>query len=376
MGSSLRRRFALLFAATLAFAQGAPQVKVVAGTYHTLALGSDGRLWAWGLNDHGQLGDGTTQDRPLPSLSRPPAGVTLRDLAGGESHSLLLTRDGRVFACGRNDRGQLGTGVGSGSTAWVEIPGLDRVIQVACGLHHSYALRADGSVVAWGDNRHAQAGPAGEAVIRRPRVLPLPPMRAVAAGATHGLALDAAGEAWGWGDGRNGALGASMNAVFPPFLLSFLPKVRQIAAGDRFALALLEDGTVQAWGRNDHGQLGDGTRKDSSTPRTIPGLSGITALGAGMAHGLAQGAEGRLWSWGDNNMGQLGHGAPGHATHPMQVNLPASPTPWTLCVGGYHAFFTTSGSNLLGVGYNEFNQLGDWSYQNRRSPVKPRKDIP
>ncbi|MBI3132207.1 MAG: hypothetical protein HYZ13_12880 [Acidobacteria bacterium] len=332
------------------------------------------------MNEHGQLGDGTTQDRALPSPIPQPPGQVIRSLAAGEGHSVLLTRDGRLFASGRNDRGQLGNGSTTASVNWIEVKGIDRVIQVACGLHHTYALLADGSVWGWGDNRHSQVSGAGETSIKLPKQLPLTRIRTVISGATHGLALTEEGGAWGWGDGRDGVLGAgSKGPKFPPVPLAFLPPLKQMAAGAGFTLALTRNGEVLAWGRNDHGQLGDGKRAGSSTPRTVVGLAGITTIAAGQAHSLAQGSSGRLWSWGDNNMGQLGHSAPSYATHPMYVGLPAGSgngEAWMLAAGGFHTVIYQSGASIYGFGYNEFNQLGDWSYQNRRSPVPPRKLIP
>jgi alpha-tubulin suppressor-like RCC1 family protein len=157
-----------------------------------------------------------------------------------------------------------------------------------------------------------------------------------------------------------------------------LSHLRQIAAGDGFSSALRADGTVLAWGRNEHGQLGNGTQQDSAKPCPIPGLRHILTLNSGYEHTVALDQKGSLWSWGDNNLCQLGNTAPSYSLVPMPVVMPSDMHPrgpWQVAVGGYHAMICAPGGPILGFGCNQQNQLGDWSWENKRIPVSPNRNI-
>ena len=109
---------------------------------------SDGTVWAWGKNDNGQLGDGTTEGKSVPVQIESLSGVIA--LAAGSYHSLALKGDGSVWAWGNNAHGQLGDGTTEGKSVPVQIESLSGVIALAAGNSHSLALKDDGSVWAWG----------------------------------------------------------------------------------------------------------------------------------------------------------------------------------------------------------------------------------
>ena len=132
-----------------------------AGDHHTLAIREDGTVWAWGRNSDGQLGDGSTTNRPLPVQVAGLSNVI--QVAGGGAHSLALRNDGTVWAWGRNYDGQLGNGTVAGDeplpvTVPVRVSGLSGVIQIAAGARHSMALKGDGTVWTWGANTSGQLG--------------------------------------------------------------------------------------------------------------------------------------------------------------------------------------------------------------------------
>ena len=134
-------------------------VQVATGGIHSLAVKFDGTVWAWGWNGIGALGDGTTTDRNTPVQVSGITGVV--QVAGGGSHSLALKSDGTVWAWGSNQYGQLGDGSypvsGAQSNTPVKVSGLTGVVQIASeGLYHSLALKSDGSVWAWGWNQYNQ----------------------------------------------------------------------------------------------------------------------------------------------------------------------------------------------------------------------------
>jgi alpha-tubulin suppressor-like RCC1 family protein len=123
------------------------QERIAAGAYHSLAVRSDGTVWAWGYNRFGQLGDGTILNRTAP-VQVPGLSEVVAVAAGG-LHSLAVRSDGTVWAWGNNSAyGQLGDGTTTDRTAPVQVQGLSEVVTVAAGYHHSLAVRSDGT--GWG----------------------------------------------------------------------------------------------------------------------------------------------------------------------------------------------------------------------------------
>ncbi len=127
-----------------------------------MALKNDGTVWAWGNNDAGQLGDGTTTRARAPARvkdSTDPSGylIGVTALAAGRDHTVALKNDGTVWAWGGNYYGQLGDGTISSLTP-LQVAGQSGVISIAAGFYHTVALKNDGTVWAWGDNKYGQLG--------------------------------------------------------------------------------------------------------------------------------------------------------------------------------------------------------------------------
>ena len=298
---------------------------VAAGEHHSLALKSDGTVWAWGFNGFGNLGVGTTTDRLTPAQVQGPGGVGFLTgivaIAAGTDYSLALKSDGTVWAWGRNNAGQLGDGTNIDRSA--PVPGgagfLAGVVAIATKKFHSLALKADGAVWAWGLNDFGQLGngTAGGASATPAEVSGLADVIAIAAGADHSLALKADGTVRAWG---GGLLGNGANTISPtPVQVSNLAGVIAIATGADHSLALKADGTVQAWGFNGLGQLGDGTTTDRLTPVPVSGITEVTGIAGGFHHSVALKSDGTVWAWGLNNHGQLGDGTTTDRLSPVMV---------------------------------------------------------
>ncbi|WP_295612432.1 hypothetical protein [uncultured Lamprocystis sp.] len=127
-------------------AGGNPEMqRLASGHLHSMAIKTDGNLWAWGWNSHGQLGDDTTTDRSTPVQVL--TGVAA--VAAGEAHTLAIKTDGSLWAWGWNWNGQLGDGT---TDHFTPVQVLTGVAAVAAGYLHSLALKTDGSLWAWGYN--------------------------------------------------------------------------------------------------------------------------------------------------------------------------------------------------------------------------------
>ena len=114
-----------------------PIIKISAGESHSLVLKKDGMIWAWGRNEYGQLGDGTTENRSIPVKVKFISDVI--DISAGASHSLALKKDGTVWAWGNNSFGMLGNGTISENRGIVQVSELENVISIETGSTHSFA---------------------------------------------------------------------------------------------------------------------------------------------------------------------------------------------------------------------------------------------
>src|SRR6266478_1004430 len=278
------------------------------GLYHSLALKSDGTVWAWGYNGYGELGNATFTSNNTPVQVLGPGGVGfltgVTAIAVGGLHSLALKSDGTVWAWGLNFQGQLGNGTVTNSNTPVQVLGpggvgnLTGVTALAVGggqNQHSLALKSDGTVWAWGYNGQGQLGNATNTTSNTPvQVLGLSGVTAIAGGVFHSLALKSDGTIWAWGYNFYGQLGNGTNTDSnTPVQVLGLSGATAIAGGNYHSLALKSDGTVRAWGSNGAGALGDGANTNSNTPVQVLGtggvgfLSGVTALAAGFEQSLA-----------------------------------------------------------------------------------------
>jgi alpha-tubulin suppressor-like RCC1 family protein len=300
-----------------------------AGNSFNLAISGDGngRVLAWGHNQDGQLGDGSTE----PSAS-PVRVFGLRNVvatATGNSDALALLSDGTVMAWGNNQAGQLGNGQ-RGSETDSTIPhlvhGLGGVTAIAAGGNHAYALLENGTVMAWGSGESGQLGNGStQASLVPSPVTGLSHVRAISSGNRFGDALLEDGTVMTWGYNRFGQLGdGSTTSRLTPVPVVGLSNVKQISGGgnlssDGHNIALLNNGTVMTWGDNESGQLGDGTTTDSSVPVAVHGLSDVSSVAAGGAHSMALLEDGTVMTWGSNEFGQLGNGTTENSVLPTAV---------------------------------------------------------
>ncbi|HEX5041331.1 MAG TPA: S8 family serine peptidase [Candidatus Polarisedimenticolaceae bacterium] len=341
--------------------EGVPQepIPIEAGYAHTVAV-YQGRVVTMGLNDQGQLGDGSTttrsEPRALPDITNALAVVA------GTSHTVTLLQDGSVKAWGNNSDGQLGDGSTAQRTSPVSIldPSVG-VVTIAAGSRHTLALKRDGTVLAWGDNTYGQLGngdPTHTDRLVPTAVSNLTNVVAVAAGFYHSVAVKGDGTVWTWGLNNTGQLGDGTHTDRDsPVLVPGLTGVRRVAAGAYFSFAGLQNGTLKGWGHNAYGQLGDGTALERPVPVTIPLIADILRIAPGSGFTLALRADGTVWSTGQNVSGQLGNGttAPRANFGPV-VGLPGGVT--FVGAGEDHSLASVN-LNAYGWGKNLNGQLAN-----------------
>ncbi|VBB05558.1 regulator of chromosome condensation rcc1 [Lucifera butyrica] len=328
---------------------------------------NDGTAKACGLNNGGQLGDGTTTDRSRPVAILEVTGV--KQIAAGVIHTVFLMKDGTVKACGNNGFGQLGDGTTTSHITPAIIPGLTGVKQIAAGTYHTVFLMEDGTVQSCGYNSNGQLGD-GTTTNRSTRVIisGLVGVKQIVAGETHTMFLMEDGTVKACGLNSNGQLGdGSISDRYIPVIVSGVTGVKQIAIGANYSVFLMKDGTVKACGNNGFGQFGDGTTTNQSTPVTILGLTGVKQIAAGVIHTVFLMEEGKVKACGYNYYGQLGDGTTTNRSTPIVVSGVSQVK--QVAAGGYHTIFLMEDGTVKACGYNAKGQMGDGTTTNRSTSV-------
>ncbi|KRE33945.1 RCC1 domain-containing protein [Paenibacillus sp. Soil522] len=246
-------------------------VAIAASGQHNLALESDGTVWAWGLNSSGQLGNGTATDHltyfHTPAQVRDLDSVTA--VAAGAGLSLAIKSDGTVWAWGNNYYRDV-----SGTTLTpVQVQGLSSVVSIDTSGSHSLAVKSDGTLWVWGYNSAGQLGDGTRTARNTPVQLQgLSSVAAIDADEGYSLALKSDGTVWAWGCIPKGGECYESDIRTTPVQVQDLSSVVGISAGFGHSLALKSDGTVWAWGGNMYAQLGDGTRRAGYIPFKVQGF--------------------------------------------------------------------------------------------------------
>ena len=250
-------------------------------------------------------------------------------ISAGGSHTCVVVSSGAVLCWGINQDGELGDGSLDARNVPVVVIGLTDAIGVASGDFHTCALLDGGAMQCWGFNTSGQLGD-GTTILRATPVdvLGLPePVASMSAGGVHTCARTTSGRALCWGGNRNGQAGngSFMDRLLPTEVANLDAGVRAIIAGWMHTCTVLGDETVACWGDNGSGQLGDDTRTDSGVPTEVTQLPKASLVTAGgfrnrsPGHSCAFAFGGGLHCWGANGDGQLGIGTLARSSVPVAV---------------------------------------------------------
>jgi len=335
------------------------ETTIATGYGTSFAIKYDGTLWAWGRNNEGQLGDGTTINRYTPVK-------VMEDVvavSAGHSHAIAIKADGSLWAWGRNDDGQLGDGTTTNRHTPVKV--LDDVVSAALGSFNTMAIRADGSLWAWGWNYLEE----GNTDIDLYPVKVMENITAVATGAGVTMVIKTDGSLWGWGDNNRGIIG---NGTTSEYWVTTLEKIMEdviaISIGVSHAAAIKTDGSLWAWGSNHRGQLGDGTTENRLSPVKV--MENVTAVSAGLHYTLAITTDGILWGWGDDlDFRQFRLPASDSFTHtPAKIMgdvITASAKRFLWWPTPAHTLVLRTDGSLWVYGANDYGQLGDGTTTDR-----------
>ena len=350
---------------------------ISAGFQHTVAIKSDGSLWAWGSNEDGQLGDGKSgRDIRRKTPVRIGTDTDWMVVSAWGGNTVALKKDGSLWAWGRNSSGQLGDDTNTSRNIPGRV-GTDKDwAAISVRWRHTVALKKNGSLWAWGNNSSGQLGDGTNTSRNIPvRVGTNKNWAAISVGGDsldggYTVALKKDGSLWAWGDNTTGQLGDGTNTSRnAPVRVGTDKNWVAISAGRKHTVALKKDGSLWAWGENVAGRLGDGTDTNRNTPVRIGTDTGWTAISAGSEYTIALKLDGSLWAWGGNHRGQLGINKITGSDTPIQAG---TDTDWTaISAGQAHTIALKADGSLWAWGWdgNGSGQLGLGKDTDRYIPI-------
>ncbi|XMB72288.1 BMP family ABC transporter substrate-binding protein [Mycoplasmatota bacterium WC30] len=379
---------------SIVLTEGETISQVYSSSFFSSAITSKGRVFTWGNNDYGQLGDGTTIGKMMPvditSQFYLSESEIVTQVSLGGYHAGALTSEGRAFTWGWNDEGQLGDGTRIDSSTPVEITSKfslhedEKITKLVLGHKHSLVLTSERRILIWGYNGYGQLGDG----TRIDKITPIDItsqfslnegeyLIQASLGGYHSAALTSEGRIFTWGMNRYyGQLGDGSKEtkeapieITDKFTFNEGETITHVLLGYRYSLAQTSEGRIYTWGNNEYGQLGDGTTRDRYTPVEITSNiilnegETITSITIKTMNSSAITNEGRIFVWGDNRNGQLGDGTTIDSNLPIEVtsgfDLYLDEIITNISLGTYHSLVRTNQGNIFSWGGNEHGQLGD-----------------
>ncbi len=289
-------------------------LKVSAGGTHSLAIKSNGTLWAWGDNQYGQLGDGTIITRSTPVQ----IGTATNWLAVEASLflSLALKTDGTLWSWGANNSGQLGLGNYTNKTTPTQVGIESNWSSISSKGSTCAAMKNNGSIWSWGQNIYGELGDGTNVGKPSPMQIGISSTWQSVDMADYSiLAIRTDGTLWSAGWNVNGQLGLGYTggAVYNLTQVGTDNDWHKVYGGYRYIKGIKNDGSMWAWGSNTHRVFGDTTIQSSNTPLLISSEF-WTFIATGRGHSIHIKNDGSLLVCGGNLQGELGIGFSGIAS--------------------------------------------------------------
>lgn len=250
--------------------------KVTSRADHSVAIDSSGLMYSWGTNNANLLGHSNGANRKPEKVSEGMmANVKAVSVSTGNNHSLVLGSDKRIYAWGSNASGQLGLGYSTNVPSLIST--LSNVKTISAGGGHSFAMTEDNKIYSWGYNDNGQLGNGTYSSAGLPTEVTYNFVgldeTATAAGSGYSSVLNIRGKIYTWGWNIYGQLGSGVTSTNNPLpgevyaggvLLD--KEIVSISGGQYHSLVIDSSGRVYSWGRNDNGQLGSGDKTSSNVP--------------------------------------------------------------------------------------------------------------
>ena len=336
-------------------------------------------LYVWGKNSNGQLGDGTTTSRSSP-VTTAAGGNDWKLVAissNNNNHALAIRSDNKLWGWGINSCGQLGNNTIIGTCSPIIISNDSWAAIAVSGRGSSAGVKTDGTLWTWGRNYCGILGDGTTTSRSSPGTIAGGGTNwsSISFGYDHSSAIKTDGTLWTWGRSSSGVLGSGnyTNRSSPGTTAGGGTNWCQSSSSYRNTAAIKTDGTLWTWGRNNCGQLGDGTTTVRQSPvTTAGGGTNWCKISAGVSHMSGIKTDGTLWTWGINNCCQLGDGAGGYGIKKSSPGTTAGGgTNWCVASAGcYHSAGVKTDGTLWTWGGGTGGALGIGSNSNRSIPTQ------
>ena len=284
---------------------------VITNGSHTISLRTDGKVFTWGDNTYGQLGNGTvkTSDEPVEVIF--PEGTIITQIAAGENHNVALDSNGNVWTWGRNNDYQIGNTRASQYTPY-KVSNIPKVIKISAGNNNTMVITENNELYAWGLNAYGDLGLGTYTNKVLPKkVKGIHDIIDISGGKSHYIALNRAGEVFVTGSNLYGQLGIGNNEIgkINEFQkIEIKDKIGTIEAGDISNIATTVDGYVYTWGGNTYSTLGTGDKENKNVPTKLKDVKNIRQASTGKTHTILRDGNNNVYVTGTNSNGQLGLG--------------------------------------------------------------------
>ena len=304
-------------------------VSVSAGSEHTTGIRADGSLWAWGNNADGRTGLNTDSGNTA-APARVGTAADWVSVSAGNSHTLAIKTDGTLWAWGNNANGMTGIGTDTGTANGpVQVGTNNDWVCISAGVEHSMGIREDNqsnrTLWAWGNGANGKLGTGNADNQNTPTQSGNADNWAtVSAGNIHSMGIRTDGTLYAVGSTAGGLFGGgwSSGAASNWMQVGSLTTWSSVCAGLTYTMASRTDGTLWATGSTNNGQLGGGWgvgQQTNSFLQVGASLAPWESVSTGSRHTLAIRADGTLWAWGANSEGQLGDGMTFDRLSPFQI---------------------------------------------------------
>ncbi|MDM1555989.1 T9SS type A sorting domain-containing protein [Chryseobacterium indologenes] len=370
--------------------------------FSSAAIKTDGTLWAWGWNNNGQLGDGTTYTKLVPTQIGTAADRKV--FAADQFSRLVINTNGFLSGSGLNNYGQIGDGTYIQKKIFTPVacpPPCNppsqlfssNVTSTTATLSWTAATSAPNEGYSYFYSTNAVfGGIEGKTYSTTANLTNLLPNTTyywwvrsncgytqtkvpggsfttlpiaetgcwenVSSGSFHSAGIKSDGTLWTWGANASGQLGDGTTVPKNiPIQIGTGNNWMKVSVGDNHTAAIKTDGTLWTWGGNQQGQLGNGTTTSGFNPTQIGTATDWASISAGDLYTLGIKSDGTLWSWGYNGNGQLGDGTTIHKNAPVQIG---TANDWKMVTAGSaHSLAIKTNGTLWGWGSNGYGRLGD-----------------